>query len=132
MAARGAWIMSLALWACSSEEPSRSVDYENLVVPTNQLASEEARQRGHELFLRKCALCHGVKADGKGVRRQGLSGPPANFQRKEWRRQTSPRRVYAVLREGVQGTSMPAWPTFSDEETWDVVAYVLSVSETPQ
>ena len=132
MAPRGAWIMSLALWACSSEKPAPSVDYDSLVVPTDQLASKDARQRGHELFLRKCALYHGVNADGKGVRRQGLSGPPANFQRQEWRRQTNPRKVYVVLREGVQGTSMPAWPTFSDEEAWDVVAYVLSVSETRQ
>ena len=129
MASRGVWIMSLALWACSSERSTPHADYDDLVVPSDRLASYDAKERGEALFLKKCALCHGKRADGKGVRRKGLSGPPANFRMKQWREQTNPRDVYVVLREGKQGTSMPAWPTFSDEETWDLVAYLFSVSE---
>ena len=32
-------------------------------------------------------------------------------------------------REGVRGTPMPAWKALGEGETWDIVAYVLSVAE---
>ena len=129
MKAIGALIMSLAFWACSAQKDGAAVDYNTVEVPVDRLASDEARDRGRSLFRTKCALCHGVRADGRGVRRQGLSGAPANFQSKDWRARTSPRHVYMVLSEGKRGTSMPAWPTLSDEEKWEVVAYVLGVAE---
>jgi mono/diheme cytochrome c family protein len=129
MKAIGALIMSLALWACSARGDRAVVDYSKIEVPVDLLASDEARDRGRALFRAKCALCHGVRADGNGVRRQGLSGSPANFRSKDWRGKASPQDLYAILSEGKRGTSMPAWPTLSDEEKWEVVAYVLGVSE---
>lgn len=129
MKAMGALIMSLALWACSAQDDRATVDYSTIEVPVDRLASDDARDRGRALFQVKCALCHGIRADGKGVRRKGLSGAPANFQSTDWRANTNPRHVYMVLSEGKRGTSMPAWPTLSDEEKWEVVAYVLSVVE---
>jgi mono/diheme cytochrome c family protein len=78
--------------------------------------------------LRHCALCHGERADGRGVRRN-LSSDPRDFTSPAWRRRTSPRQVYAVIRDGVQGTAMPAWRTLDEAATWDLVAYVLAVAE---
>jgi len=129
MKAIGALIMSLALWACNAQSDGAAVDYSKVEVPVDRLASDEARDRGRTLFRTKCVLCHGVRANGRGVRRHGLSGAPANFQSKDWRANTSPRHVYMVLSEGKRGTSMPAWPTLSNKEKWEVVAYVLSVAE---
>lgn len=126
----GVWIMvSLVLSACSAGDPTVPPAYRDIVVPTEQLASKDARARGRLLFEQSCVLCHGVNADGKGVRYHYLSNPPANFKSKAWRRRTTPRRAYFVLREGVSGTSMPAWPSFSEDQTWDLVSYVLSVYE---
>lgn len=125
----GALITSLALSACSAQGDRTSVDYSKIEVPFDRLASDEARARGRAIFQTKCVLCHGVHADGNGVRRKGLSGAPANFQSKDWRANASPESVYTVLTNGERGTSMPAWPTLSEEEKWDLVAYVLSVSE---
>lgn len=124
----GALIISLVLWACSAQKDGAR-DYEALVVPMDRLASDEVRERGRELFQVKCVLCHGVRADGDGVRRTGLSGPPANFRSKDWRSGTNARQVFEVVSEGKRGTSMPAWPTLSDEEKWELVAYVLGVAE---
>jgi mono/diheme cytochrome c family protein len=101
----GLLIMSLALWACSAQDDRSAVDYSTIEIPVERLASDDARARGRALFQNKCALCHGVRADGNGVRRQGLSGAPANFQSQDWRVNTSPR------------------------QKWEVVAYVLSVAE---
>jgi mono/diheme cytochrome c family protein len=65
------------------------------------------------------------------VRREGLSAPPADFTDPAWRRRTSPRRAYFVIREGVRGTPMPGWKALGEPEAWDLVAYVLSVGEKP-
>jgi high-affinity iron transporter len=121
--------MSLALSACSAEDAPSTIDYSKVEVPVGQLSSDDARGRGRVLFSRKCALCHGERADGNGARREGLSGKPINFHSKEWRANTTPLRVFEVLSEGKRGTSMPAWPTLSSEQKWDVIAYVLSVAE---
>jgi mono/diheme cytochrome c family protein len=125
----GALVMSLALSACSAESTPSTADYSKLEVPVERLSSDDARGRGRALFKNKCALCHGVRADGNGVRREGLSGKPINFHNREWRASTTPRHVFEVLSEGKRGTSMPAWPTLSNEQKWDVVAYVLRVAE---
>jgi len=121
--------MSLALSACNAEDTSSTIDYSAVEVPFERLSSDDARGRGRDLFRKKCALCHGVRADGNGVRREGLSGKPINFRNREWRANTTPRRVFEVLSEGKRGTSMPAWPTLSSEQKWELVAYVLSVAE---
>ncbi len=129
MKAMGALLMSLALLGCSAKDQSSAIDYSEVEVPFDRLSSDEARRRGRLLFAAKCALCHGDLADGNGVRSKGLSGKPANFRSDEWRSTATAQGVFQTLSEGKRGTSMPAWPTLSDDEKWDVVAYVLSVAE---
>ncbi len=129
MKAMGALLMSLALLACNARDEPSAAEYREIEVPVDRLSSDEARQRGRTLFRAKCALCHGDGADGRGVRSKGLSGKPANFTNPEWRRTTTPAQVFRILSEGKRGTSMPAWPTLSDDQKWDVIAYVLSVAE---
>jgi mono/diheme cytochrome c family protein len=97
--------------------------------PAGLLESAAARERGRAAFLEHCAICHGVEADGRGVREHALSGPPADFKRPDWRRRSSPGEVFTVLRDGVRGTSMPSWRSLSEDETWDLVAYLWSVGE---
>ena len=129
MKVMGALLMSLGLLACSAEDALSTTDYSKVAIPVERLSSDEARGRGRALFRKKCALCHGERADGLGARREGLSGKPINFHNTKWRANTAPIAVFETLSEGKRGTSMPAWPTLSDEEKWDVVAYVLSVAE---
>ena len=122
--------MSLALSACSPEHATPSAkDYSQVDVPQARLSSDEARQRGRLIYERKCQLCHGEHADGNGVRSKGLSRRPADFTSAEWRSNVSARFLFEIVSEGKRGTSMPAWPTLSNDEKWDVVAYVLSVAE---
>ena len=129
MKAMGALLMSLALLGCSARVDPSAVDYDKVEVPLAPLSSDEARARGRALFKAKCALCHGDRADGNGVRSKGLSGKPANFGNSDWRSNTSAIAVFEVLSEGKRGTSMPAWPTLSNGQKWDLIAYVLSVAE---
>ena len=130
MKAMGALAMSLALSACSAERATPSaIDYGKIEVPEARLASDAAQDRGRRIYQQKCQLCHGEAADGNGARSKGLSRRPADFTSADWRANVTPRFVFEVVSEGKRGTSMPAWPTLSSDQKWDVVAYVLSVAE---
>ncbi len=116
--------LPLALWACDdSSRPSGPP----VVVPQARLASAEAHERGRELFLEHYALCHGERADGVG-RRRNLSSRPRDFTDPSWRRRSSPAEVYRVIRDGRRGTAMASWKILDEDQTWDLVAYVLSVA----
>jgi mono/diheme cytochrome c family protein len=76
-----------------------------------------------------CALCHGENADGRGQRREGLTGRPVDFTSAAWRASATPEGVFTVIRDGKPGTSMPAWRSLDDRSIEDLTAYVLSVRE---
>jgi mono/diheme cytochrome c family protein len=125
------WLCCL-VWACCASDPAGDGRAHGGGSAGNErLASVEARARGRGLFLEHCALCHGERADGRGARRAGFDRPPADFTRPLWRETATPERVYSAIRRGVVGTAMPGWPILEDGEIWDLVAYVLSVSEPP-
>lgn len=92
-------------------------------MPDTLLASEAARERGRVLFLEDCAICHGVRGDGHGIRQEGI-GQPRNFTDRAWQAATSPRHIFFAIREGRRGTAMPAWNTLDDRQIWDLVAYI--------
>jgi mono/diheme cytochrome c family protein len=117
--------LSLLLSACRDRDADLPPEYRAVAVPAERLASPAARERGRRLFAQHCALCHGVAADGRGARREGMSRPPADLTDPAWRQRTSARRAYFSIREGAPGTAMPAWRSLTPEETWDLVAYVL-------
>ncbi len=102
--------------------------YRSVAVPAARLADPVVRERGRGLFARHCALCHGERGDGRGERRSDLSSPPRDFTDPGWQSRTSTLRIFHAVREGVPGTSMPSWAALSEEESWDLVAYVRSLA----
>lgn len=119
--------ISLAFTACRGTDSDLPPAYRRRDVPVARLRAPEAVARGKALFTANCVLCHGERGDGRGRRSAGFSKAPANFTDPAWRRRTTPRRVFYVIREGLRGTPMPAWSFLSEEETWDLAAYVLSL-----
>ncbi len=124
------WIalMPIALSACDRVDRDLPASYRRLRVPEALLQSDDAKRRGEQLYRQNCVLCHGVDLDGHGVRHEGFARPPRNFTDAAWRQSTSPRRVFYAVREGLHGTDMPAWKSLSEQETWDLVAYVLGAA----
>lgn len=127
----GVLVISLGFLGCSNPDRDLPAAYRRLTVPVAHLQSGQARQEGRQLFLQHCALCHGVNADGHGVRREGLSAnPPPDFTNWAWQQKMTPRHIFFAIREGVPGTAMPKWKATLDvRQTWDLVAYVRSVGE---
>jgi mono/diheme cytochrome c family protein len=124
-----ALVLCLLPSACKGPERRLPPAYRAIALPQERLASSEARERGRALYLEHCALCHGIKADGQGVRREGLSSRPRDFTSPHWRREATPRTLYFAIREGVAGTAMPSWKSLDETDAWDLVAFLLSVGE---
>jgi mono/diheme cytochrome c family protein len=121
--------MCLVSPACADGDRDLPREYRRLAIPVERLASADAQRRGRELFLQYCALCHGERGDGLGVRREGLTTRPRDFTSPAWRQSTSPRHVYFAIREGLERTAMPNWKALSEQDGWDMTAYVLSLGE---
>lgn len=116
-----------ALSACRGSGPDLPGTYRRLAVPEARLTSPEARARGRTTFLAHCAICHGVRGDGHGLRHTTIDPAPTNFLAPRWHQTVTPRYLYWRIREGVPGTAMPAWNTLGPDETWDLVAYLESI-----
>jgi cytochrome c oxidase cbb3-type subunit 3 len=82
-----------------------------------------AERRGEALFQANCAFCHG--ADGSGKNWIGQFMEPKARDLTAYSAQTMPRaRLRQVIRDGLPGTSMPAWRSvLKPEEIADLTAY---------
>ena len=109
---------------------SASVYAKHEVVP--QVAGlSPAQRRGEALFQANCAFCHG--ADGTGKNWIGQFMEPKARDLTQYTAQTlPPARLRQVIREGLPGTSMPAWQqVLRPAQIDDVVAYVQRVMVRP-
>lgn len=95
--------------------------------PAGVLASHDAQQAGAAIFAANCAICHGVGADGRGQRREGLNPPPANLTLPPWSETAAAGQTFLAIHNGVPRTAMPAWRSLTDEQIWQVVAYITSL-----
>jgi high-affinity iron transporter len=119
--------MALSFAGCAGADQDLPRAYRRIEVPEALLSSTATQTRGRKLFLEHCALCHGEQGDGHGARTEGLTRAPRDFTDMNWRRSISPRRVFFVIREGLSGTPMPQWKSLSEQDAWDMTAYVLSL-----
>ena len=93
--------ISLVVSACERGSPE---------MPAGLLTSRQAQDAGGVIFAADCAICHGVKGDGHGQRRDAMSPPPANLTLPPWSEAANAARVYRAIKDGVPGTAMPLSP----------------------
>ncbi len=77
-----------------------------------------------------CKICHGVNGNGLGVMAQGLNPPPRNFRCKETMQEVSDGQLFWIIRNGSQGTGMPAYKDLDDREIWALVHYLRKFSQS--
>ncbi len=87
--------------------------------PKNPLEGNAAAiNRGQSNFRINCSYCHGVNATG-GLRAPGLT--TGRFSHAD-----SDAALFRVILRGIPGTLMPA-SDLSDNETWEIIAYLRSL-----
>jgi mono/diheme cytochrome c family protein len=112
-------------------------------------ATVESIARGRQYFLSKCAVCHGVTAEGNGENTRGYQKDPKGAEYAApgffdaWGQPIQPRNLntgiyrggrrpidlYRRIHEGIPGTPMQGFAsTFpEDQQIWDLVDYVMSI-----
>jgi mono/diheme cytochrome c family protein len=103
-------------------EPTQPPQEEKLFPPEMPSAV-----RGEAVYTTNCVSCHGEAGDGSG-----LAGA-ADFTDVELVRGAMPAQFFEAIRDGVEGTAMPAWgDTLSEMEIWDVLYYEWTFATSPE
>lgn len=96
---------------------------------------DNLRLLGAAWYGQSCTPCHGIKGDGNGPRANQLSPRPRDFTRGiyEFRSTASgslptDEDLWRVVSQGIHGTAMVPWITFTDDDRWALVAYIENFS----
>ena len=85
-------------------------------------------ERGKQVFLERCAHCHGLAGDGMGWDGQYLNPQPANFHDMAGMQmsQSGQAEHLAKVTFGIQDTAMPTWgEVLPVNERWDVIKFLM-------
>lgn len=115
---------SLRNFAIPREETRRKNPYPS---------DEVALQQGRELFMTRCATCHG--SDGHGFTPIGANIYPRVPDLHQQQTQSlSDGELHYIIENGVQMTGMPAMPGLrsdSKNDSWALVSYVRTLRSAP-
>ncbi len=108
---------------------------QEFLTKTNPLPSSDAAiQAGKTLFLQTaqpvaCAMCHGDKGNGQGFMGAALVPPPRNFTCGKMMKDISDGQLFWIIKNGSPGTGMMSFAGLPDEQVWQLIAYVRSLSK---
>lgn len=84
--------------------------------------------RGRAIFSQRCVECHGPQGRGDGRMASQMPVPLPDFTDPAFVADRSPQQVFDVISKGRMENLMPPWESaLSEEERWDVTAYVWSL-----
>ncbi len=88
-------------------------------------------ERAKELYAVGCAACHGADGSGKVEIADQLQPKPASFLEAEPLDASSPYKVFNLLTFGIDGTSMPSFSIWKDDDRWAVAFYLFTLRQRP-
>jgi hypothetical protein len=95
--------------------------------------SQDAITSGQEIYELNCATCHGPEGAGDGPGSVGLDPKPANLGDSEMMHDLSDGYLFwRVTKGGAMepfNSVMPSWEGLSEEQRWQVISYVRTLSE---
>ncbi len=86
-------------------------------------------ENAKKIFAAQCQSCHGADGKGDGPLAAGLDPLPTNFHEPDKADGLSPFQAFNTIKLGVEGTSMMAFSDLTEEETWDLAFYILTLSQ---
>ena len=104
-------------------------------VAAQDVGTDAQRESGKQLYMKFCAQCHGEKGDGEGYATPHLFPRPRDFTTGKFKVRSTPtgalpthQDLVNIIRRGMPYTSMPAWPTLTDQEVSDVAYFIKTFS----
>jgi mono/diheme cytochrome c family protein len=112
--------------------PSAPAEFQTMENP--KAGSSAAVSEGETLFQKTakpfaCAVCHGVRGDGKGDPDFESTPPARNFTCAATMASLKDGQLFWIIKNGSPQTSMPAFKgSLSDDQVWSLVAYIRSLA----
>ncbi len=101
---------------------SGATPYARHDVPPRLTGMTAQERRGERLFQDNCAFCHAADGTGKNWIGSFLEPHPRNLTEPDFAATMDRVKLLDVIREGLPGTTMPAWGAVLDEEEMAAVA----------
>jgi mono/diheme cytochrome c family protein len=118
-------------WIRTTFAPERQPISPRTIPAANPVAyGPESVQRGKRIFQERCYGCHGRIGNGKGPNASEMLPRPRNLTNHSFFTPLPDTRLFESITYGVVGTGMPPWDVFPDDQRWDLVNYVRSLSST--
>jgi len=124
-------ILSVLLHGCGQERPG----YPQRQMPQGLMEDSTQLATGHALFIDKCASCHGKPSEGLSSRAVFFQPPAPDFTEAHFRN-SDPAYLFWRIEVGKtvepylsSGSVMPSWRGLTDQEIWQLVAYLKTRAE---
>ena len=142
-------IISIAIWVSGvslafADKPDKAQCPQNRTTPDaprkyfgmkNPLEATEKRiKKGEVLYMdtaqpMQCLHCHGARGDGTGELGLQADPPARNFTCAETMKNISDGQMFWAIKNGIDGTAMPAYPDLADWQIWILIHYVRHFGE---
>ena len=96
------WIFGAAcalVLACGQESEKAPAPAKAPAAATTTI-SQASMDEAKEIFVARCALCHGVSGAANGPNSEGLKPQPRNFQDPEWQASVTDAHIEKIIVEG--------------------------------
>ena len=142
-------IISIAIWVSGvslafADKPDKAKCPQNRTTPDapgkyfglkNPLEPTGKRmKKGEVLYMdtaqpMQCFHCHGARGDGTGELGLQADPPARNFTCAETMKSISGGQMFWAIKNGIEGTAMPAYPDLADWQIWVLIHYVSQFGE---
>ncbi len=120
-------VAPLLFYGCGDKQP----EYPQRHMPEGFTKDASQLNAGHDLFLNKCASCHGKPGEGRSDRTIFFTPAAPDFTDARYQ-EVDPAYLYWRIAQGKtvepyrsQGSVMPAWGLhLSEKQIWQIVAYL--------
>lgn len=84
---------------------------------------------GEKVYKANCAMCHGEKGLGDGAAGAGLNPKPRNLVEGKWTQGEGVIAHFAVLQNGIKGSSMAGYSHFTTADRWSLLMFIESITQ---
>lgn len=111
----------------SSQDLLEDIDFSTIKKPW--ISSKILITHGTQVFKVHCASCHGKTGKGDGLLSAGLTPPPRNLIKGDWKQGGGSVDIYKTLVNGIKDTSMISFTYLSSVDRWALVHYVRFITK---
>ncbi len=108
--------------------PDKFLKMKNPLKPNRDIVEKGKALFQYEAQPTACKVCHGSLGNGLGIM-PNLNPKPRNFTCKETMKEISDGQMFYIITHGSQGTAMPAFLSLSDEQVWQLITYLRSLTK---